>query len=122
MSRQIVVTFVLALSGVSCAGMRSGAAEERVVVDAVNENYYEARVHAVYEGGQRRSLGTVAGNGGRTRMSLPWEPRPLLFEVLLVTEGSTYVSQSVNVSPGDSLNLVIPSNISESGFFRRVRR
>jgi hypothetical protein len=125
MSRGIFIAFVL-LIGVACA--RSGnriagqAARESILVNVLNENYYDARVHAVYVGGQRRSLGTIAGNGGRSEVVLEWEPRALAFEVLLVTEGATYLSQPVDVAAGDSIEVRVPANIAGSGFFRRVRR
>jgi hypothetical protein len=55
-------------------------------------------------------------------MALAWEPRALVFDVLLVTDGATYVSHPVDVAPGESVEVRVPSNISESGFFRRVWR
>ena len=93
---------------------------DSIVVNVLNENYYDARIHAIYDGGQRRSLGTIAGNGGQMRVALGWEPRALLFEVSLVTDGSTYVSDPVDVPAGQSIDIRVPSNIRESGFFRRV--
>ena len=98
------------------------AGPDSVLVDVLNENYYAARIHAVYGSGQRHSLGTIAGNGGRTEAVLAWEPRALVFEVLLVTAGVTYLTQPVDVAAGESIELRVPSNIAESGFFRRVRR
>lgn len=131
MPRLIIVAVALAFAVGACAwlpGVRRGdgaAAQTRpdsIAVDVVNENYYDARIHAVYAGGQRRSLGTIAGNGGRTRIALAWEPRSLVFEVQFVTDGTTYVSLPVDVVPEQSIDLRVPSNIGESGFFRRVRR
>ncbi len=130
MSRTIMTALAITLFGVACAGL-PGAQEggrapqpepDSILVNAVNENYYDARIHAVYVGGQRRSLGTIAANGGRTRMALAWEPRALVFEVLFVTDGATYVSHSVDVAPGESIEIRVPANISASGFFRRVPR
>lgn len=100
------------------AGGRAPA--DSIVVDVLNENYYAARIHAIYEGGQRRSIGTIPGNGGQARVALAWEPRSLIFEVLLVTEGSTYLSDPVDVAAGQAIDLRVPSNIRGSGFFRRV--
>lgn len=131
MSRQMITAVATALFCAACAalpGVRRGdrAAEQArpdsIHVDALNENYYAARIHAVYAGGQRRSLGTIAGNGGRTTVALAWEPRSLVFEVLFVTDGTTYVSLPVDVAPGESIDIRVPSNINESGFFRRMRR
>lgn len=120
MFRKITTMSALLFCGVACAGRRGASTGENIVVHAVNENYYDARIHAVYDGGQRRSLGTLAGNGGRTRAVINWEPRSLLFEIQLITDGSAYISQAVDVPAGDSVEVRVPANISGSGFFRRV--
>lgn len=111
----------------SCAG-RSDRGEagpfpaaDSVFIDAVNENFYDARVHAVYNGGQRRSLGTIAGNGGTTRTAIAWEPHSLAFEVSFIISGASYVSQPLDVSRNEIVEVRLPPNIDESGFFRRVR-
>lgn len=131
MSRQIIPIVALALSCVGCAivpGCSKGdqvcgqVRPDSILVDVLNENYFATRIHAVFSGGQRRSLGTVDGNGGRTRTALAWEPRALVFEVLLITDGATYRSLPVDVAPGESIEVRVPPNIGESGFFRRVRR
>lgn len=102
-------------------GGRPGMPRDSIVVFAFNENYYAARIHAIYDGGQRLSMGTVAGNGGRARIALPWEPRAVEFSVFLVTAGTTYLSSSFELAAGDSIELRVPLNISTSGLFRRVR-
>lgn len=130
MTRQILTTLTVASAVFACArlpgvskGDRAARAQaDSIVVAVLNENYYDARIHAVYDGGQRRSLGTIAGNGGNARVALAWEPRSLVFEVLFVTVGETYVSLPVDVVPEQSIDLRVPSNIGESGFFRRARR
>jgi hypothetical protein len=118
--RRLTITAALLVAGAGCASMRGTSIGESIVVNAVNENFYDARIHAQYDGGQRRSLGTIAGNGGRSRTVIAWEPRSLVFVIVLLTEGSTYVSQAVDVPAGDSIDVRVPANISESGFFRRV--
>jgi hypothetical protein len=118
---------VLALLCAACASRYDSddarASEpETIVVDAYNENFYDARVHAVFTGGQRRSLGTVAGNGGRTQTTLAWEPHALVFEISFLISGAEYVSHPLEVSRGEHVELRLPPNIDESGFFRRVSR
>ena len=108
------------LPGGSRAG-RVGVPRDSVFVFAVNENYYDARIHAVYEGGRRHSVGTIAGNGGRTVIGLPWEPRAVEFSVFLITAGTTYRTHPFDLAAGDSIELRVPLNISVSGLFRRVR-
>lgn len=129
MSRQIITAAAIALFAVAChrssGGAKGGAIAARrdsIAVDVVNENFYDARIHAVYTGGQRRSMGTIAGNGGKARMALLWEPRSLVFEVVFVTDGAAYASLPVDVPAGESIELRVPMNISGSGFFRRLRR
>jgi hypothetical protein len=117
---KITTMTALLLIAVACAGRRGAPVGESIVVTVVNENYYDARVHALYEGGQRRSLGTIAGNGGRGRSVINWEPRSLAFEIQLITQGSAYISQAVDVPAGDSVEVRVPANINESGFFRRI--
>jgi len=118
---------VLALPLGACAGLgRSdrtvSMGPDSVFVDARNERFYDARVHAIYQGGQRRSIGTIAGNGGTTHAALHWEPHPLFFEITFLVEGSAWTSVPVDVSRGEIVELTIPSNIEGSGFFRRVSR
>lgn len=122
MSGRVIIALALALAAAGCARPRNVRQPESFVVEVLNDNFYAARIHAVWNGANRRSLGTIDGNGGRSRATLDWEPRSLAFEVQFVTEGSSWISQSVDVSPGDSIELRIPSNIRESGFFRRVSR
>ena len=42
------------------ASIREGG--DSVFVEVVNDNYYDARIHVVYDGGGRFTLGTVPGN------------------------------------------------------------
>lgn len=122
MPRKLILALAATLFAAACATMRGVPQRETFVVDVINENFYAARVHAVWSGANRRSLGTIDGNGGRTTATLAYEPRSLAFEIQFVTEGSNWISQPVDVSPGDTLELKVPSNIHESGFFRRVGR
>ena len=117
---------------VACAG--SGAAPgpdapapaarggDSVLVEVVNDNYYDARIHLVYDGGTRHSLGTVASNGRQAAKAIPWLPRPLYVEVTLVVAGGVYRSQAIDVIRGEVLEIRVPANLETSGFFRRVRR
>lgn len=122
MSRKLLVPLALLLLAAACTTMRGAPQGETFHVEVLNDNFYAARVHAVWSGANRRPLGTIDGNGGRSKAVLGWEPRTLAFEVQLVTEGSSWISQPVDVSPNDSIELRIPSNLRESGFFHRVPR
>jgi hypothetical protein len=92
---------------------------DRVFIDVINDNYYDARIHALYDGGARHALGTVAGNE-RQSLTIPWLPRPLVFEVVLIVDGGVYRSERMNVAPGELVQLRLPPNIASSGFYRRV--
>lgn len=127
MSRQSITVLAVVLLSTSCAGRYGSQAAapaeaDSIHVDALNEHFYDARVHAVYTGGQRRSLGTITGNGGHTRTAILWEPHALVFEVSFIISGAQYVSQPLNVSRGEIVDLRLPANIDQSGFFRRVSR
>lgn len=118
-----LLALVVVLGG--CAGIRSEAPEpgtrpDSVYIDAVNDHFYDARIHAVYAGGQRQSLGTVPGNGGTAQLTIPWEPRALTFRIMFVVSGQTYLSLAVDVNRNERMELRIPPNIDASGFFRRI--
>lgn len=118
-----LIPLVIVLGG--CAGLRSEAPEpglspDSVYIQAVNDHFYDARIHAVYAGGQRRSLGTVHGNGGEAQLTIPWEPRALTFQIMFVVSGQTYLSLAMDVNRNERLELRIPPNIESSGFFRRI--
>ena len=98
------------------------APPESVFVEVINENYYDARVHLVYDGGMRISLGTVSGNGREPAKAVPWYPRALYVEIRLIIGGGVYQSQKIDVPKGDVLEIRVPANLATSGFFRRVSR
>lgn len=116
--------------GAACGGGHGVSVEhsplpeppDSVLVQVVNDNFYDARIHAVWDGGQRVSLGTVAGNGNRAEASIRWEPRPIVFEILFIIGGTAYVSHPVEVERGDIIEVRLPRNIDMSGFFRRLPR
>lgn len=123
-----IVTLTLVLLTPGCAGRQDQARDadateaDSIVIVAVNENYYDARVHAVYDGGPQMTLGTIAGNGGTVQAAVPWDPRALIFEISFIISGRDYVSEPVTVTRGEHLELRLPANIDMSGFFRRAPR
>lgn len=98
----------------------AAAQADSIQVFVLNENYYDARIHALFDGGGRRSMGTIPGNGGRAVVPLAWEPRALTFDVQFVTAGTRYLTYPIDLAPGDSIELRLPINISGSGAFRRI--
>lgn len=96
------------------------AAEERVVVATFNDHFYDARIHAVYGGGKRQTLGTIAGNGGKSEVEIGWEPSGLVFHIDFIISNEEYVTWPIDVNRGQHIELRLPPNIGASGYFRRV--
>jgi hypothetical protein len=94
---------------------------DTVYVEVINETMYEARVHAVYRGGSRYTLGTIDANKTVTGLEIPWQPRQLSFAIDLVIAPGAFRSDEVTVAREDLVELRIPANIQTSGFFVRVR-
>jgi hypothetical protein len=119
------LAMLAAVALTACAGLRSEAPEpgtrpDSVYIEAINDHFYEARIHAIYAGGQRQTLGTVPGNGGHARLTMPWEPRALTFQIMFVVSNATYQSVSIDVNRNERIELRVPPNIDASGFFRRI--
>ncbi len=95
---------------------------DSITVALTNDNFYDARIHAQYDGGNRYSLCTIAVNGQQVEVTIRWEPRPLIFEIMFIISGAVYLTHPVQALPGDVIEVRLPPNIDASGFFRRVRR
>lgn len=130
MSPYIATAVAFALLGTACARGQDvqvddaalPALPDSVFVEVTNDHFYDARIHAIYDGGQRHALGTIHGNGGHTEVALGWQPRPLSFWISFIIGGQAYVSHPVDVGRGDVVEVRLPPNIESSGFFRRVSR
>lgn len=130
MSPHFPTAVALALLAAACAGSQDVQVEEAalpalpdsIYVEVTNDHFYDARIHAVYDGGQRHTLGTIHGNGGHAEVALGWQPRPLTFLISFIIGGQAYVSHPVDVVRGDIVEVRLPPNIEASGFFRRVGR
>jgi hypothetical protein len=120
----------LALLGAACARPQAARVQpsagdvtpDSVFVEVVNDNYYDARIHLIYDGGMRHSLGTIGGNWRQAGVAIPWQPRALFVDVTLIIGGGVYRSDRIHVSPGDVLEIRVPADLESSGFFRRVGR
>ncbi len=93
---------------------------DSVFVEVVNDNYYDVRVHAIYQGGARHSIGTFGGNTRHAALAIPWQPRALVIELALIVGSGVYRSDGVDVAAGDVVAVRIPPNLDVSAFFRRV--
>lgn len=93
---------------------------DSVFVEVVNDNYYDARVHVIYQGGARHSIGTIVGNTRHDPVAIPWQPRALVIEIALIVGSGVYRSDGLDVAAGDVVAVRIPPNLDVSAFFRRV--
>lgn len=74
-----------------------------------NQNFYDATVYALSDGGERQRLGRVTGLSHGT-FTFRWLHDELRVIIQLLAGGSA-VTQPVLVNPGDSLNLVIQPDL-----------
>ena len=119
----VVLSLAVACSRGNKAAVVVGTAPEvadSVTVEVVNDNYYDARVYAVYVGGAKHPLGTVRSYNSESDLRIPWQPRPLVFEVHLVTGFETYLSYEIDVFSGDYVQLRLPANFEVSDSFRKI--
>lgn len=129
MRRRLISATAFVL-GAACASVQdvrvqpTGATSppDSVFVEVANDNYYDARVHVIFGGGARYSLGTIGGNRRQAELAIPWLPRSLQAEVTLITQGGVYLSDAVDVARGDLVQIRVPPDIQSSAFFRRIPR
>jgi hypothetical protein len=74
-----------------------------------NQNYYDATVYAVTDAGERHRIGRVTGLSHDT-FRFRWLYNDLRMFIQLLADGSA-ATQSVVVTPGDSINLVIQPDL-----------
>ena len=110
-----VLTFALAITlGAACTHSRLSSAatpQEKTVLKVENRGFPDMNVYAVPQGGGRVRLGTVVGNSN-AYFTLPEYLlrgiRELSFQALPIATPRGPVSQSIVVSPGDTVVLIIP--------------
>jgi hypothetical protein len=123
----LLVTAGIVLCGAACHRARAVHGEpskepvdDSVFVEVVNDNYYDARVHVIYQRGARHSIGTIAGNSRHAAVAIPWQPRALVIELALIVGSGVFQSDALDVTAGDVVVVRIPPNLDVSAFFRRV--
>jgi len=94
---------------------------DSIIITVINDHFYEARVHAVYNQGLRYPLGVMGMKRESGPFTIPWHIEELAFEVDMITIAGRYVSDEILVQPGDLVELRIPPNISSSAFFTAIR-
>jgi len=65
----MVVTAGIVLCGAACHRARAvdvqpskDPVDDSVFIEVINNNYYDVRVHIIYQGGMRHSVGTIGGS------------------------------------------------------------
>jgi len=80
--------------------------ENRITLDVRNDNFLDARVFARFNG-ERRRLGLISGNSSE-QFTLRGRTGSLRIEVDFIAGGS-FLSDAVQVGPGDNLTFRIPA-------------
>lgn len=128
-SRRFVIVGAVAFIGVACSrgtpawlerGEARADAPDSVFVEVINDNFYDARIHVIYDGGARFTVGTIGGQTRQESVAIPWEPRPLVVRVMMIVQDAVYLTDPIDVVRGDVLQVRLPPNFATSGWFRRV--
>jgi hypothetical protein len=117
--RRFIATVSLAVAAASSLGgcartsriAQEGNSVERTVLKVENQGFPDMNVYVVPEGGSRVRLGTVTGHSDGF-FTLPEHlvrsVRQLSFQALPIATPRGPVTQSILVTPGDTVVLMIP--------------
>ncbi len=92
-----------------------GGGSGSISVNAVNNNFNEATIRAVYRG--ERRLGIVPGNG-RASFTIPWPATNELRIRIDVLAGDRFTTNRVSVTPGETVYLTIENPLRRSSLRR----
>jgi hypothetical protein len=127
-SNTIAAALVIVVAGcsrgnpITIAHTPTPLVRDSIIVTVINDHFYEARVHAVYNQGLRYPLGVMGMKRENGPFTIPWHIEELAFEIDMITIPGRYVSDEIPVQPGDLVELRIPPNIASSGFFTPIRQ
>ena len=79
---------------------------EKVVLTVENDRFEDARIYAVWRGGQEHRLGTATGKTSQN-FSFDWVADEVQIRVSFVAAADGYTVDPISVAPGDHLNLKI---------------
>lgn len=88
-----------------------GGGSGSIRVNAVNNNFNEATVRALYRG--ERRLGIVPGNG-RASFNMPWPAINDLRVRIDLLAGDRFTTNRIAVNPGETVYLTIESPLHRS--------
>ncbi len=103
----VVLIAAALLSG--CSSRREARPEERVTIVVDNQNFYDATVYLRWYSDRRR-LGNVTGYT-KKEFDTTWHGPEVQVEVDLLA-GGTYRGDQVSVSPGETVQVELPANLS----------
>ena len=103
----VVLIASASLSG--CSSRREARPEERVTIVVDNQNFYDATVYLRWYSDRRR-LGNVTGYT-KKEFDTTWHGPEVQVEVDLLA-GGTYRGDQVSVSPGETVQVELPANLS----------
>lgn len=103
---------------VSCGSKRAttDSTYPPIQVHVENRNFYDATIYLRWQGNRRR-LG-IAGGHGTESFTADWIGPELTLEIALLA-GQRYLGNTIGVSPGDELVVVIPVDPGRFHVYRR---
>jgi len=109
-SRITLAALALVLAAFTACGVRgTGADTQRVPMVVENQNFYQATIFAILNGGRVR-VGNVHG-GSTATMQAPSPPTgQMRVEVRLLAVGA-FTSYPVTVQPGDTIRVTVPPDL-----------
>jgi len=128
MKKRASATLVLIVAVAACAptGRRlsgdnpfttSTERPNRIRIEVQNLNFADARLFAIRSAGNRISLGTVGGKQDAT-FDIDWTMNQDLRIEINLLAGPTCTTQTLQVQPGDIIELQIQSVFTQSAFCR----
>ena len=107
-----LLLFAATLAAAGCAShgrpvlARSAGQGNDVQITVENQNFKDADVYAIWNGGNRDRLGMVTGNSTQT-FTAPWKAGDVRIEVDFIA-GDDVVTESMAVFQGDHIQVTIP--------------
>jgi hypothetical protein len=109
-ARSIALLSLVAMVGCAAGRVRdpleARKRPEKVLLTVENDRFEDARIYAVWRGGQERRLGTATGKGSQT-FSFDWVDDQIQIRVSFVAKADGYTVDPITVAPGDHLQLKI---------------
>ena len=111
MIRTIALLSLLAVAGCARVGgvrdpLQPRKRPEKVLLTVQNDRFEDARIYAVWHGGQEKRLGTATGKTS-SNFSFDWVADEVQIRVSFVAAADGYTVDPITVAPGDHLDLKI---------------